>query len=101
MTVDELTELFLKHEDAFMDRVIADAKTRREHSYRRDLRAFNLLDKLVPGTGDIVNGAEHDKIWLSPTLEELAQVVTEEDVIALIECGVFLDDEVDSLSMFT
>lgn len=97
MNVEELTELFLKHEDRHVDEIIAGKHVTLG---RRDLRAFNLLDKLVPGTGDIVNGAEHDKIWLSPTLEDLAKVITEEDVITLIQCGVFIDEEFDSLSMF-
>ena len=67
-------------------------------TYRRDLRAFTLLDKLVPGMMDIVSAAEHDIIYLDTSVEELAKVASEEDIAILAQCGVMCDD--DGLSMF-
>jgi hypothetical protein len=79
---------------------------------RDDLNAFILLDKLVPAKAttwmsssrlvysDIISCAEHDQIWLYPSLEELAPVITEEQVLALAEFGIFVDPSTESLSMF-
>jgi hypothetical protein len=94
MTVDEMTALFEKHEDIYHKEVYVAS------TCRSDLRAFTLLNKLVPGTGDIIDAAEHDQIWLSVSLEDLAKVATEEDVIVLVRCGVIIDENHDCLSMF-
>lgn len=67
-------------------------------SKRPDLHAFNLLDRLLPGTGDMVTSAEHDEIWLDIDTEELAKVATEEQIIELIRCGVRYDNGM--LAMF-
>ncbi len=68
---------------------------------RPDLCAFLLLDKLLPNPGrDMVSGAEHDQIFLDADLDKLAEVATEEDILTLCRCGVFYDDDVESLSMF-
>ena len=95
MTVEELEELFEKHDEEMckFERV-ADKLSR-----RADLHAFLLLDRLVPGEMDIVACAEHDQIMLGVDLEELAAVVTEEQVIDLVRCGVMLHDDC-GLSMF-
>lgn len=67
---------------------------------RSDLYAFILLDRLVPGTRDIVDHAEHDEIWLSVDCEELAKVASEDDILSLVRCGVCYDDGEESLRMF-
>ena len=69
-------------------------------SERPDLHAFLLLDKLVPGTRDIVTAAEHDEIWLDVNIDELSVALTEEQMIELIRCGVRYDKSTDSLAMF-
>lgn len=95
MSTDELIALFNKHEDEFLK----DAGI----PGRRDLYAFNLLAELAPaGPRDkrIISAAEHDEIFLAPSLEELAIVITEEQVITLLRCGVHLDDEDSGLAMF-
>lgn len=65
---------------------------------RPDLCAFVKLNELVGGQYDIVCSAEHDQIWLDVELEELAKAITENDIVFLVACGVFVED--DSLSMF-
>jgi len=97
MTIETLTELFNKYEDEYgkFERV------ENPLSHRPDLCAFIRLDILLPqGRRDIVSSAEHDQIYLGIELEELLQVITEEDVLYLTRCGVMLDTEVDSLSLF-
>jgi hypothetical protein len=69
-------------------------------SQRRDLCAFLLLDKLLPGDRDIVACAEHDQIWLNVDIDELAKVASKDDVVYLLRCGVWYDGDVESLSMF-
>lgn len=98
MSVDELASLFEKHSDEFLqfDQIPAD---KRKHKCE-DLHAFELLNQLVPQDGDIICHAEHDEIWLAASLEELAKVITEEQVIELIRCGVRCDSDTETLCMF-
>ena len=70
-------------------------------SQRRDICAFLLLDKLVPGKGDIIACAEHDQIWLDVAVDDLEDVATEDDIIYLLRCGVWYDDGEDCLCMWT
>lgn len=67
-------------------------------SQRPDLHAFLLLDELQPSNRDIIVCAEHDEIYLDIDLETL--VITEDQVIELLQCGVTYDGYNDSLHMF-
>ena len=96
MTVDEMRGLFEKHSEEY----IKFERVENARSRRADLHAFLLLDELVPGGVDMVCAAEHDEIFLDVEPEELAAAATEAQIIELIRCGVMLNDEVDSLSMF-
>ena len=69
-------------------------------SSRRDIHAFILLNELLPGTCPIVSAAEHDEIYLDANCDELAKVITVEQVTELQRCGVRFDGEYDSLCMF-
>lgn len=66
---------------------------------RADLHAFMLLDSLVPCTHDMVSAVEHDEIFIEVSLDKLAAVATEEQMVELIRCGVRLS-EYDCLAMF-
>ena len=67
---------------------------------RPDVTAFLLLDKLCPAPGrDIVSGADHDEIYLEVDMERLAEVITDEEILILVRCGVRYH-ETDSLAMF-
>ena len=68
---------------------------------RADLCAFALLDKLCPGSGDIVVGSEHDIIYLGVEPEELAKVVSKDHLKALHAFGVLIDRGECGLCMFT
>lgn len=67
-------------------------------SSRPDLHAFILLNELVPSDRDMIASAEHDQIWLDVDADQLAKVITEEQIITLRRCGVFYADW--GLSMF-
>ena len=99
MTVERMIELFEQR----MENTNMGTFDEMEHPLkmefkRRDLCAFVKLNELVEGNCDIISAAEHDQIWLGVELEDLAKVITEKDIIFLVDCGVFISDE--SLSMF-
>jgi len=94
MTVERLEEMLKADSDEFLK----FERIENKRSNRPDLHAFLLLDELCPGTTDMVDAAEHDEIFLEVSLEDLAAVITEEQVIELIRCGVRMS--YDSLAMF-
>jgi hypothetical protein len=93
-TEQELKDLFDKYDDQYSH----FERVEHKRSQRADLHAFLLLDKLVPGDKDIVSCAEHDEVYLSVPLEQLAAVITEDQVIELVRCGVRCDQ--NGLCMF-
>lgn len=96
MTEREMRDLFGKHDEHYHR--FNDVAVEKRHSNRPDLHAFILLDKLVPSEQDIVWGSEHDEICLNVNLEKLAAVISEEEIIELVRCGVRCSYE--GLSMF-
>lgn len=99
MAIENLAEAFEKHDDEYVE--FENVPPERKLSNRPDLCAFLLLEKLVPGTSDIVSAAEHDMIWLDVDVEALAKVATDDDILTLVRCGVRYDDEHDMLSLYT
>jgi hypothetical protein len=99
MTEERLIEILDDDED-FSDRRAIAKKAVEEClvTKRADLLVFLILDRLVPGTGDIVSGAEHDEIFLGVDIDDLAKVATEEDIILLRQLGVRESD--GGLAMF-
>jgi hypothetical protein len=69
-------------------------------STRRDIHAFILLNQLLPEPGRIISAAEHDHIWLDVDLEKLAEIATVDHIRQLEACGVYYDDDLESLYMF-
>lgn len=96
MTVEQLEELFQTHENEFLEW----EKVTNKLSQRTDLHVFIKLDQMCPSNLDIVAYAEHNEFFLSVSLEELAQVATEDDIIELIRCGVRLSCD-NGLCMYT
>lgn len=93
----DLNEAFERHNDEFLKFELVENKL---HS-RPDLCAFLLLDKLIPSDSrDMVCAAEHDQIFLDTDCGKLAEMATEDDIITLTRCGVFYEDDTDSLAMF-
>lgn len=85
MTEEEMRELFEKHEDKYLDFGSIENK----RSKRTDLHAFLLLDELIPNQHqDIIAAASHDEIFLDADPEMLAAVITENQIIELVRCGV-------------
>lgn len=94
MTTDDIEKLFKKHHAEFLQFDRIQVKL----SNRPDLHAFMLLDKIQPGTQDIVSAAAHDEFYLEGRPEAIEN---EEQVIDLLRCGVRYDSHLDCLAMFT
>lgn len=96
MNREELFELF----DEYRNEFLRFEKVANPRSRRPDLHAFYLLDSLCPGDGDMVSYATHDEIGLGINLDDFMKVVTKEQVIELIRCGVRLSYDYCRLTMF-
>ena len=99
MTVDEMVKLFKEAEHDYAYRIYGTSKDQfnkfyciNKKSKRKDLHAFNLIDEIVPGEIDIVSCAEHDQIWLEVELSDLAEVITKEQIVELVHCGIRYED---------
>jgi hypothetical protein len=96
MTLEEVTK-FLNEEDCGS---FEDIPEQERYSNRRDMHALILLDKLFPGSHDMIAAAEHDAIYIDVNLEELSKVVKKEDLITLSRCGICPDDVDEGLMKF-
>lgn len=94
--IEDLKATFDKHEDEYIkfDRVENPACN------RPNLCAFLFLDKLFPGSRDMVCSAAHDEIWLDVDVDKFSEVATDNDVLFLTRCGVRFDEENYSFAMF-
>lgn len=90
-------DLFADFEDDFLE----FDKVKEKLSTRPDLHAFILLDKLVPGTHDLISCSEHDEYYLSIEPDELRKVATKDQLRDLHRCGIRHDESNDSLCVFS
>jgi len=93
MTVEEMQEILDGLDGQNID--LSDSPTG-----PRDLAMFNLLNRLVPSTQNIVGAAEHDTIYLAVDVEKLLEVATVADIKLLAANGVMYEESTDSLFMF-
>ncbi len=74
---------------------------------RKDLSGFLLLDKICARIPDnnksksFISASEHDVVYLSVDVEEIAEVITEEEIHALIASGILFSSHEDCLFRFT
>jgi hypothetical protein len=74
---------------------------RRLHE-RHDLNALLLLDRLANGDGErILRGNELDLVHLNVDLVALVDVASDEDLLDLARCGVFVCEDEHAIAMFT
>lgn len=71
-------------------------------SQRPDLCALILIDMLMPSATRnwMLGAAEHDQVWIGVDCDELAKVISSEQVEYLVRCGIFYDKDYCCLSMF-
>lgn len=97
MIFDDFVELMdTENFDDFGD---FDKVTKKRSPYK-DLHAFMLLAELMPGEWNIVGSAEHDKIYLSLNVVDLAPFLTPELVYELMHCGIMYDSDAEALAMY-
>lgn len=105
MTLDEMIDIYNDYiENSDSDDFKNMSESEKLHK-REDLHAFLLLDKIfermdsqVNKTADIVQAAEHDVIYLSHDIDNIAETITEEEIISLAKAGVCFS-EYDGLYM--
>ncbi len=95
MDLSEMLELFDKHDEEYLE----FHKIENKRSNRPDLHAMLLLSELQSEDSDMIAAAEHDIFYLNINLEELAEVITEDQIIELKRCGIIIEE--DSLTFFT
>jgi hypothetical protein len=69
-------------------------------SQRADLHAFILMDRILPTNLNIISSARHKEIWFNINVDDFAAVVTEDEVLELVRCGISYDGQYDCLYMF-
>jgi hypothetical protein len=89
-TVDKWA--FFEDDDSTFDEVEP------KRSGRKDIHAFILLDALFPGKSGIIGAAEHDRIWLSMTAEQV-DTLSYDQILELTRCGVSYDEDLETLSI--
>lgn len=94
--VDYIDDLLENSDEAQKFERIVD-----KFSNRADLHAFILLDKLLPNNHNIIGSARHKEIFIDIDMKKLAAVITKEQVVDLIRCGVSYDSHYGCLYMFT
>lgn len=76
------------------------SKVSKKRSPYRDLHALMLLSELLPGTGKVLGGSDHETVYLSFDVHELVPLLTPEIVYELKHCGVLYDEDNEALMMF-
>lgn len=66
-----------------------------------DVKVINLLRERIPYEvcKAIIGGAEHDVLYLCDT-DKALPYLTEEDLVTLADCNVWISDEAGSLALF-
>ena len=96
MNLEQFEAAFEKYDDEY----IRFERVENKRSNRPDLHAFMLLDSLVPGNRDIIIAAERNKIWIDIDVKTLATVITEEQILELVRCGIHYQGVFKTLAMF-
>lgn len=89
--------LFEKHADRD---IFEFDQVENRRSACRDIHAMLLLQEICPTDGGMIAAAGHDQIWFEVDVEAFAAKAAEYHIIELSRCGVFYDEQTDSLSMF-
>ena len=103
MTKTEMSVLFSKHSETEQGR-FENIPKKRKLSNRKDLTAFLILDKYLTKLNhqhnNIISATGHDEFYLDVEIEELAEIITEEDILDLVRCGIRYDRSYDCLCKF-
>lgn len=98
MHADELRKLFYEYGET--DEPHKFERVPVKFSNRSDLHGLILLDKIMPDGHTIISAAEHDEIYFDFDIEELAKVITKDQILELVRCGISYDGHNDCLYKF-
>ena len=98
-----INEVFQKFGEQYLevDNITATDDPAFSLTKRNDLRAFLILDRLLPGVGTMISASAWNEFRLRVRVEDLARVATESDILNLVRCGVRYDPSMDALVMFS
>lgn len=96
MTIEEMKTAFEGDDGA--EFLKFDRIENKRHE-RPDIHAFLLLAELDKAGMDIIAGAEHEEIFLSPSPAIVARKITPEQCVELARCGVMFREN-DGFTMF-
>lgn len=105
MTRDEMLEIYNEYAESSKFDNFENMPDEDKLHIRADLHAFLLLDKIymrIPSKSKddrMIRAAEHDAIYLSIDLDNIAEVITKDEIISLAKAGVSFSDY-DGLYMF-
>lgn len=71
-----------------------------KRSSRRDIHGLILLNEIMPGKRGMISGADHDIIYLDANVDALEKIITDDQILELIQCGIHVSEEYDCLTMF-
>jgi hypothetical protein len=90
MNIEEIEKLFEQFGNNFE---LEFDNIKNKLSNRPDLHAFLLLDSLISGNENIISNAQHDQYWLCFELEDIAKIITKEQIEELVCCGVHIEED--------
>jgi len=97
MDVSKMKDLFSKFSESDYSKFY---KVVSKFSNKRDLHAFILLDSVFPDDKSVmISNAEHGEIYIYIDIEKLSKVITEDQILELVRCGVSCYQSNDCLSM--
>lgn len=106
MTLDEMIEIYEDYSENSNYNDFQEMPESEKLHRREDIHAFLLLDKIFERmdsqenkTTDIIQAAEHEIIYLSIDLDNIAETITKEEIISLAKAGVHFSES-DGLYMF-
>lgn len=93
MSIPAFTALMLEHYEN-------DEHSRFDHvehklSQRGDVHAIMLLDKLIPGDHYALEYVVDASVVFSWKVGDVAKVISAEQVLELVQCGVYIDEDED------
>lgn len=98
MTLDEFAATWEKHRENEAEQFL---RIEYPPFRQRDLCGLVKFAKILKSDrAFILSGARRTRAWLSGSVDQLAAVSTEDDIIYLLRCGVCYDKHQEQLYMF-
>ena len=69
-------------------------------SNRADLHAFILLDKILPNSTDIISATAYKSIFIDIDIKKLEKVISYDQIVELVRCGICYESDYDCLYKF-